>query len=66
MEYYRTRLDRQGRPTQGDGEVLLRELYDLAADPHQLTNRLHGATREREQALGVPESAKRLAAARRA
>lgn len=65
-EYYRTRLDRQGRPAQGDGEVLFREFYDLAADPYQLTNRLHGATAEQERALGIPESAKALAAARRA
>ncbi|MFD4508812.1 sulfatase [Streptomyces sp. NPDC058457] len=65
-EYYRTRLDGQGRPTQGDGAVLFREFYDLAADPYQLANRLHGATAEQEAALGVPELAKGLAAARRA
>ncbi|WP_046731908.1 sulfatase family protein [Streptomyces humi] len=65
-EYYRTLLDGRGRPTQGDGEVLFREFYDLAADPYQLTNRLHGATAEQEQALGTPERARSLAAARRA
>ncbi|MEU6195623.1 sulfatase [Streptomyces sp. NPDC047061] len=65
-EYYRTRLDGQGRPTQGDGAVLFREFYDLAADPYQLTNRLHGATAEEEAALGIPELAQGLAAARRA
>ncbi|MEU9346821.1 sulfatase [Streptomyces sp. NPDC048278] len=63
-EYYRIRLDGQGRPTQGDGAVLFREFYDLAADPYQLTNRLHGATAAQEAALGIPESAKELAAAR--
>ncbi|MBW8799370.1 MAG: hypothetical protein JF597_39110 [Streptomyces sp.] len=65
-EYYRTRLDGQGRPAQGDGVVLFRGFYDLAADPYQLTDRLHGATAEQEAALGIPELAKGPAAARRA
>ncbi|MEU0970421.1 hypothetical protein ABZ357_35300 [Streptomyces sp. NPDC005917] len=50
----------------GDGEVLFRESYDLAADPYQLTDRLHGTTRKQEQTLGIPELAKGLAAARHA
>ncbi|MFE5031304.1 hypothetical protein [Streptomyces sp. NPDC056683] len=37
----------------------------LAADPYQLTNRLHGAPAGQEAALGIPEWAIRLAAARR-
>ncbi|MFE7174360.1 sulfatase [Streptomyces sp. NPDC057616] len=62
-EYYRTRLDRNGRPT-GGGEVLFREYYDLARDPWQLGNLLHGADEARERELGVPGLARKLAAAR--
>ena len=64
-EYYRTRLDKRGRP-RGSGKVLFREYYDLAEDPYQLGNRLHGASKEQERKLGVPELARQLAAARRA
>ncbi|MEU6255010.1 sulfatase [Streptomyces sp. NPDC047043] len=64
-EYYRTRLGRGGRP-RGSGEVLFREYYDLAKDPYQLSNRLHGASKEQERRLGVPRLARELAAARRA
>ncbi|MET9383016.1 sulfatase [Streptomyces sp. NPDC002928] len=64
-EYYRTRLDDDGRP-KGTGEVLFREYYDLRADPYQLTNRLYGASAEEERRLGVPGLTEKLAAARRA
>ncbi|WP_406442379.1 sulfatase [Streptomyces sp. NBC_01613] len=64
-EYYRTRLDKRGRP-QGSGEVLFREYYDLAKDPCQLANRLHRASEEQERGLGVPGLARGLAAARTA
>ncbi|MEU6146003.1 sulfatase [Streptomyces sp. NPDC047081] len=64
-EYYRTRLDKSGRP-KGSGEVLFREYYDLAADPYQLSNLLHGANQERELRLGIPGLARQLAAARQA
>ncbi|MGW2521265.1 sulfatase family protein [Streptomyces sp. NPDC001617] len=63
-EYYRTRLDRTGRP-KGTGEVLFREYYDLVADPYQLSNRLHGANEEQERRLGIPGLARELAAARK-
>ncbi|MCX4764930.1 sulfatase [Streptomyces sp. NBC_01275] len=62
-EYYRGRLDADGRP-QGSGEVLFREYYDLRADPHQLTNLLYGASPAQERRLGVPALARGLAGAR--
>ncbi|MHC3472370.1 sulfatase family protein [Streptomyces sp. 7R007] len=64
-EYYRTRLDTAGRPG-GSGEVLFREYYDLAADPYQSTNLLHGASDRRARELGVPALAAQLSSARRA
>ncbi|MER7759715.1 sulfatase-like hydrolase/transferase, partial [Streptomyces sp. NPDC097619] len=64
-EYYDLRTDAQGRVS-GTGRVTFREYYDLVADPHQLTNRLHGATPAEEAALGVPALAARLAADRTA
>jgi arylsulfatase A-like enzyme len=64
-EYYRTRLDKSGRPG-GSGEVLFREYYDLAKDPGQLSNRQHGASEEQKHRLGVPRPAEQLATARRA
>ncbi|GAA3832145.1 hypothetical protein GCM10022403_076630 [Streptomyces coacervatus] len=54
-----------GRP-KGSGEVVFREYYDLAKDPYQLSNRLHGASREQERRLGVARPAEQLATARRA
>ncbi|WP_263169811.1 sulfatase [Streptomyces sp. SCSIO ZS0520] len=48
----------------GTGQVTFREYYDLKGDPHQLTNRLHGATPGEEQRLGIPELARQLAADR--
>ncbi|WP_405873792.1 hypothetical protein OHB11_34045 [Streptomyces zaomyceticus] len=41
-----------------------REYYDLAKDPHQLTDKLYRATPAQEQALGIPALAARLAADR--
>ncbi|WP_406134136.1 hypothetical protein [Streptomyces zaomyceticus] len=38
--------------------------YDLANDPHQLTDKLYRATPAQEQALGIPALAARLAADR--
>ncbi|QDN90098.1 hypothetical protein [Streptomyces sp. RLB3-6] len=65
-EYFGLRLDRQRRLPGGvnGGEVPFREYYDLRADPYRLTNRLHGASTEQERRPGVPESARRLTAAR--
>ncbi|WP_329364442.1 hypothetical protein [Streptomyces sp. NBC_01483] len=40
------------------------EYYDLRADPHQLTTKLHGSSAEQERRLGVPELARQLTAAR--
>ncbi|WP_416963750.1 sulfatase [Streptomyces sp. Agncl-13] len=65
-EYYRTRLDKNGLATNGDGKVLFREYYDLRADPYQLTNKLHEATAGQEARLGIPALAKKLNAARQA
>lgn len=65
-EYYGLRLDRQGRLPGGvnGGEAPFREYYDLRADPYRLTSRQHGASAEQERRPGVPESARRLTAAR--
>ncbi|MGW4508289.1 sulfatase family protein [Streptomyces sp. NPDC004436] len=62
-EYYDLRTDANGAVS-GTGQVTFREFYDLANDPHQLTNKLHQATPAQEQALGIPALAARLAADR--
>ncbi|MCW2903829.1 MAG: Arylsulfatase [Streptosporangiaceae bacterium] len=59
-EYYDTRLGRGGRPA-GSGKVMFREYYDLARDPGQLANLLHGATPEQEADLRIPALSARLA-----
>ncbi|MFH9725926.1 sulfatase [Streptomyces sp. NPDC017254] len=62
-EYYDLTTDGNGTVS-GTGQVKFREYYDLANDPHQLTNKLYQATPAQEQALGIPALAARLAADR--
>ncbi|MEV7611874.1 sulfatase [Streptomyces sp. NPDC089799] len=62
-EYYDLHTDATGAVS-GTGAVAFREYYDLASDPYQLTNLLHGATPQQEQALGIPALAAALAADR--
>lgn len=64
-EYYSLHTDAGGVPV-GTGNVVFREYYDLANDPYQLVNKLHGATAAQEQAWGIPTLAARLAADRTA
>lgn len=64
VEYYDLGAGAEGK-VRGTGRVTFRAYYDLAKDPHQLTNKLHRATRQDEQALGIPELAAQLAADRR-
>jgi arylsulfatase A-like enzyme len=59
-EYYDTHLGPKGRLA-GSGNVMFREYYDLRRDPWQLTNLLHQATPQDEQALGIPALSARLA-----
>ncbi|MEO5876469.1 MAG: sulfatase, partial [Streptosporangiaceae bacterium] len=51
-EYYDQFLDAGGVPSEGTGEVVFREYYDLAADPDQLVNLLHGADAAALRRLG--------------
>ncbi|MFE2874270.1 sulfatase [Streptomyces roseus] len=62
-EYHDLTTDANGTVS-GSGQVKFREYYDLANDPHQLSNKLHQATPADEQALGIPALATRLAADR--
>ncbi len=64
-EYYQIHTDAAGKPV-GTGSLVFREYYDLANDPHQLTNKLYQATAQDEQALGIPALAATLAADRAA
>ncbi len=59
-EYYDLTTDKNGTVS-GTGQVKFREYYDLAGDPHQLTNKLYQATPADEQSLGIPALAARLA-----
>ncbi|GAB2829160.1 hypothetical protein GCM10022221_29530 [Actinocorallia aurea] len=62
-EYYALYTDPVGTPA-GSGRVVFREYYDLTADPHQLVNRLHGASPADEASWNIPALASRLAADR--
>ncbi|WP_405784314.1 sulfatase [Streptomyces sp. NBC_01378] len=62
-EYYKLHTDTNGNVV-GTGEVAFREYYDLTNDPHQLTNKLYGATSADERALGIPALRDQLAADR--
>ncbi|GAA0954188.1 sulfatase [Actinocorallia libanotica] len=62
-EYYDLHTNKRGEPV-GSGKVLFREYYDLLRDPHQLVNKLHGATRAQEKSWGISAKAARLAASR--
>lgn len=63
VEYYKLHTDANGTVS-GTGEVTFREYYDLAADPHQLVNKLYQATPTQERNLGIPALAAQLAADR--
>ncbi|MCX4776676.1 sulfatase family protein [Streptomyces sp. NBC_01264] len=63
VEYYKLHTDANGTVS-GTGEVTFREYYDLAADPHQLVNKLYQATPAQERNLGIPALAAALAADR--
>lgn len=64
-EYYDLTTDGNGTVS-GTGQLKFREYYDLAGDPHQLTNKLYQATPQDEQNLGIPALAAQLAADRTA